>query len=159
MRTFARSAELSSVYSGWSTSCSRASVRYMRPPRLAEAFVLPGLSRSGRVPGVPTTGATCLLQPGVRGGGEAGVPRCEEPRDAPQPARWRGPESNRRHHDFQSCGVVTGCARFAGNFAGCEVRTTRLSFPYFADFVPTKRPTAARVGLFVALDSHALDFL
>src|SRR3954452_23256755 len=90
MRTFARSAELSSVYSGWSTSCSRASVRYMRPPRLAEAFVLPGLSRSGRVPGVPTTGATCLLQPGVRGGGEAGVPRCEEPRDAPQPRDGEG---------------------------------------------------------------------
>src|SRR6185436_3831724 len=33
------------------------------------------------------------------------------PGDAPQPARWRGPESNWRHHDFQSCALPTELPR------------------------------------------------
>src|SRR3954451_2391730 len=33
----------------------------------------------------------------------------------PQPAsKWRGPESNRRHHDFQSCALPTELPRRAG---------------------------------------------
>ncbi len=35
------------------------------------------------------------------------------PRDAAQPARWRGPESNRGHHDFQSCALPTELPRRA----------------------------------------------
>jgi hypothetical protein len=30
--------------------------------------------------------------------------------------KWRGPESNRRHHDFQSCGVASESGCFAGIF-------------------------------------------
>src|SRR4051812_24709338 len=29
------------------------------------------------------------------------------------PLRWRGPESNRRHHDFQSCALPTELPRLA----------------------------------------------
>ena len=54
-----------------------------------------------------------------------------QPGDAPQPCRWRGPESNRRHHDFQSWIVVQLPGRPGGDRrrSSCKSHLSRLSRP------------------------------
>jgi hypothetical protein len=65
---------------------------------------------------------------------------------------WRDPDSNRGHHDFQSCEVTPESAGFADIFGAPTCPDGVRVFPYFADVCRAKRPTAGSVGLFVALD-------
>jgi hypothetical protein len=70
-------------------------------------------------------------------------------------ARWRDPDSNRGHHDFQSCGAATEFARFTGIFVDVGLSGSVRAFPYFAAFCRMKRPTEGSVGLLVGL-RHSL---
>jgi hypothetical protein len=66
-------------------------------------------------------------------------------------SRWRDPDSNRGHHDFQMCGPVSESALFAGVFGKIGEPADVRVFPHFADVCRTKRPTAGSVGLFVSI--------
>src|SRR4051794_31141871 len=61
---------------------------------------------------------------------------------------WRDPDSNRGHHDFQSCGLVFESALFAGLFGDREGSASVRVFPHFATVCRAKGPTAGSVGLF-----------
>jgi hypothetical protein len=69
--------------------------------------------------------------------------------------RWRDPDSNRGHHDFQSCGAASESDRFTGVFADVGRPGDVRAFPHFAVVCRVKRPTAGSVGLFAELQ-HAL---
>src|SRR5829696_2466863 len=76
-------------------------------------------------------------------------------REAVNPAtmrasEWRDPDSNRGHHDFQSCGAAAESGVFAGGFVGLRASGGVHVFPHFAVVCRVKRPTRGSVGLFVA---------
>ena len=49
--------------------------------------------------------------PGLRTAVKAGRPEQEIPRGTRDSRRWRDPDSNRGHHDFQSCALPTELSR------------------------------------------------
>jgi hypothetical protein len=63
--------------------------------------------------------------------------------------RWRDPDSNRGHHDFQSCRLASESDWFAGVFADRGASREVRTFSHFAGYCRTKRPTDPAVGLFV----------
>ena len=68
-------------------------------------------------------------------------------------SRWRDPDSNRGHHDFQSCGPALEIRPdLQGILAVSAASRASAIFPHFAPVSRAIRPTARSVGLFAALD-------
>jgi hypothetical protein len=63
---------------------------------------------------------------------------------------WRDPDSNRGHHDFQSCCARLRILLFARHLTVSGVAPGPAVFPDFAPVSLGLRPTARAVGLFVA---------
>ena len=63
---------------------------------------------------------------------------------------WRDPDSNRGHHDFQSCFLDARVPRIAGDSHDPRRLAPVDTFPDFASVCRSLRPTKAVVGLFVA---------
>ena len=102
----------------------------------------------------PGRGADRPLRCRLRSGRRGSVSRPGQQAPA-LPWRCAGdPDSNRGHHDFQSCGALAESARFAAGFVRLGPSGVVRVFPYFAVVCRGKRPTAGSVGPFVALD-HA----
>jgi DnaB helicase-like protein len=63
-------------------------------------------------------------------------------------ATWRDPDSNRGHHDFQSCGPPTEFARFAGRFGDLVVSGRDPCFAVLCGLLPDEKAHGGLRGPF-----------
>ena len=66
---------------------------------------------------------------------------------------WRDPDSNRGHHDFQSCGLAYEFRLIPRDFGGLGMFGVVRVLPHFAVVCRVKRPTEGSVGLFGPVSS------